>query len=337
MMIMNMMTSSRSLGFVPRGYVSLLLLILVPNLDFRTLSIISATTINNDFMTSESNLYTKGSFRHRSLQDAEEMNEMLSPSYYDDLRIQIENATNTNNTNTNNNNQSDLLPLVTTDENSTIYQVTLSSNNETNEDVTYRLVELKSFIAYTKNESNIVGAQNEAFAVLLAMYHFNNMVPLQNHPLLGEQIFNRVNSNDEATSSTSTNSNDTTLSTCNVKLTIELFDSTCSPTIATQTIASVLERTASISVPQTTAVVSSSPTTVTLPLAILTGINDVPFMSATATSTGFDDKEQFPVFGRTVTNADGIAAISLKFFQSAIQSSHVAILFVTVRDKKCVL
>jgi hypothetical protein len=269
-------------------------------------------------MTPESNLYSNGSFLHRSMQNDEEMSEILSPYYYDKLRISIENITSSNDT------QDELFPIVSTDENSTIYQVSLNSGNETIEVVTYRLVELKSFIAYTKDGSYIDGAQNEAFAVLLAMYHFNNMVPLQNHPLLGEQLFNRMN-NDDSTS------NDTALlSTCNVKLTIELIDSTCSPTIATQTIASVLERTTSISVPPPTAVVSSSPTTVTLPLAILTGINHIPFLSATATSTGFDDKEQFPMFGRTVTNADGIAAMSLKFFQTAILSSHVAILFVTV-------
>ena len=297
---------------------SILLLVFVLNL-YRWTTTAATIISHSAFPTSDANPYSEGSFLHRSLQDGKEVNEIISPYYYDDVRIYVENATSTDASDPN-----ELFPMVIEDKNSTqstIYQVTLKSNNsgnETNDDVTYRFVELKSFIDFTKDaSSNIVGAQNEAFAVLLAMYHFNIMVPLQNHPLLGDQIFNRVN-------------DDNSLSSCNIKLTIELLDSTCSPTIATQTMTSLLNGNASISTPPTTAVVSSSPTTVTLPLAILTGINDIPFISATATSTGFDDKEQFPVFGRTVTNADGIAAMSLKFFQSAIYSSHVAILFVTV-------
>lgn len=288
-------------------------------------------TTNSVLMASETHVYSKDTFyNRRSLQGGEAINKALSPSYYDDLRILFENVTSRNNNNNSNNNQNESLPIITTDENSSIYQVTLISNNETNEETTYRLAEVKSFIAFTKDGSNVYGAQNEAFAVLLAMYHFNNMVPIQHHPLLENQIFNSAGVDDN---SATVSSNYTHLSSCNIKLTIELLDSTYSPTIATQTIASVLERTESILVPQATVVVSSSPTTVTLPLAILTGINDVPLMSATATSTGFDDKEQFPMFGRTVTNADGIAAMSLEFFHSVIRSSHVAILFVTVRNK----
>ncbi len=266
----------------------------------------AATTTNSVFIAPGSNVYTEATFNRRSLrslQDEAEVNEILSPSYYDDLRIQIENSNSSQ--------------TVMTNENSTIYQVTLNSNNETDDETIYRLVELKSFIPFTKNETTVMGTQDEAFAVLLAMYHFNNMVPLQTHPVLGDQIFDRL---DDGSS----------FSSCNVKFTTELLDSTYSPTIATQTITSVLERTGSISVPQTTAVVTSSSTTVTLPLAILTGIYDVPLMSATAIFTGFDDAEQFPITGRTVTSADSIAAVSLQFFQTAVQSSHVAILFVTV-------
>jgi hypothetical protein len=309
-----------------KGYivVSLILLLLLwtklDDLPTTTVTAISTTTTttNSGFMTSNTHL--------RSLQNEEDVNEVLSPYYYDELRMQIENATIATINNTDTQIESPL-PIVITQENSTIYQVTLSANsNETNDEVTYRFVELKSFIAFTAENTSVVGAQNEAFAVLLAMYHFNNMVPLKNHPVLGAQIFDRTNGNGD--------DDNTTLSSCNVKLTIELLDSTYSPTIATQTIASVLERTTSISVPPTTALVSSSPTTVTLPLAILTGINDIPVMSGTATATGFDDLEQFPIFGRTVTNAEGIAAVSLKFFQTVIRSSHIAILFVTVRCDK---
>ena len=266
----------------------------------------AVTSTNSVFIAPGSNIYTEATSNRRSLrslQDEAEVNETLSPSYYDDLRIQIANSNSSH--------------TVATNENSTIYQVTLNSNNETKEETIYRLAELKSFIPFTINETNVMGKQDEAFATLLAMYHFNNMVTLQTHPVLGDQIFDRL---DDGSS----------LSSCNVKITTELIDSTFSPTIATQTITSVLDRTGSISLPQTTAVVTSSSTTVTLPLAILTGIYNVPLMSATTIFTGFDDAEQFPITGRVVTSADSIAAVSLQFFQTAVSSSHIAILFVTV-------
>jgi hypothetical protein len=63
-------------------------------------------------------------------------------------------------------------------------------------------------------------------------------------------------------------------------------------------------------------------------LAILTGVNDVPHFSYASTSLNLDVKEQYPIFGRTVTSSMGEAAVALKFFQS-IESTHVAILFVS--------
>jgi hypothetical protein len=67
---------------------------------------------------------------------------------------------------------------------------------------------------------------------------------------------------------------------------------------------------------------------VTSPLAILTGVNDVPHFSYASTSLNLDVKEQYPIFGRTVTSSVGEAAVALKFFQS-IESTQVAILFVS--------
>jgi hypothetical protein len=227
-----------------------------------------------------------------------------SPDYYDRLRLEIKEAIDVDD---------ESFVTVTNESNSSIYQVTLDPNEENS--TTYRLAEVKSFIAFSKDsEVHIDGSRNDGYAVLLAMHHFNNMFELNYHPIFGDRFLN-----------------DPTLASCNVRLTTELLDSTLSPTVTTQTIASALGSTPSVSTPPTTAVVAFCPTTVTLPLAIFTGINSVPLISASTSSAGFDDKEQFPLFGRTVTAAAGEAAVSLKYFQS-IQSTHVAILFVTVRS-----
>jgi Receptor family ligand binding region len=149
---------------------------------------------------------------------------------------------------------------------------------------------------------------------------------------------------------------------CNVKLTMELFDSQYSPTRTTQEFTSVVrqqQQRASLQSPRVAAVVGAQRSTETLPLAILTAVHRIPQVSASATAASFDDKvlvsviyrglvwssfwsthfsmctsclfqEQFGMFARTVTSTKGEAAAAARYFQS-IRSTHIAILFVTVR------
>ena len=227
--------------------------------------------------------------------------ERSAPDYYDVLRLEVEQSMDSGD---------ESFATVVKEPNSSVYQVTLNPFEGDNS-TTVRLAEIKSFIDFTKDTREyIYGKINDGFAVLLAIHHFNNMFEFNYHPVLG--------------------SLDDVLMSCNVRLTTELFDSTTSPTLATQTMVSALGRETSVAVPSTTAVVASCPTFTTLPLSILTGINGIPLVAAATTSAGFDDKEQFPLFGRTVAAAAGEAAVALQYFQS-IQSTHVAILFVTVR------
>jgi Receptor family ligand binding region len=242
-----------------------------------------------------------GSGRFHSSTARRRLPTMNSPDYFDLLRLQVQEAVDSGD---------ESFVTVVNEPNSSLYQVTLFPDYNA---TTFRLAEIKAFIAFsTDTLEYISGKSNDGFAVLLAIHHFNNMFESNYHPVLGAL--------DDAWKS------------CNVRLTAELFDSTTSPTTATQTIVEMLGRETSIAMPSTTAVVASCPTTTTLPLSILTGIESVPLVSASATSAGFDDKEQFPLFGRTVTAAAGEAAVALQFFQS-IHSTHVAILFVTVRAR----
>jgi hypothetical protein len=254
----------------------------------------------NSTICSMNNAFDGSGLFHSSLARRRLLPLMNAPDYFDILRIEVQDAVVSGD---------ESFVTVVNEPNSSVHQVTLYPNDNA---TTYRLAEIKASIAFSKDALEYIpGKVNDGFAVLLAIHHFNNMFESNYHPVLDAV--------DDAWKS------------CNVRLTTELFDTTTSPTITTQTIVAVLSRETSIALPSTTAVVASCPTTATLPLSILTGIKGVPLVSASATSAGFDDKEQFPLFGRTVTAAAGEAAVALQFFES-IQSTHVAILFVTVRS-----
>jgi Receptor family ligand binding region len=219
-----------------------------------------------------------------------------SPDYFDKLR-------------SSNNTDSDVLMSVTRGTNSSVYKVVFAEEHAT---VTYRLVEIKGFLRFASQGEFIPALVNEAFATVLAMHHFNNMQE-RGHPILGDQV-----------------TSDVALSNCDIRLTMELFDSQQSATLATQTFSSVMRRPQSLQTPPATVVVGASISSETMPLAVYTGVNFIPQVSASATSTIFDDKEQFPLFGRTTTNTNGEAAVAARFFHS-IGSTHVAIIFGTVR------
>jgi Receptor family ligand binding region len=218
-----------------------------------------------------------------------------SPSFFDQLRTSLSV-------------QNDSAASIVTNPNSSIFETTLRLQNTT---TTYRLAEIKTFIAFSNGTNALPNNFNDAFAVFLALHHFNNMQEI-GHPVLGDYITNH-----------------TKLLGCNVKLTMELIDSQYSPTKTTLEFTSLSQRPTSIQSPLATAVIGAQRSAETLPLAVLTAVKGIPQVSASATSLSFDTKEQFPLFGRTVTSTKGEAAAAARFFQS-IGSTHVVILFVTV-------
>lgn len=195
---------------------------------------------------------------------------------------------------------SDALLAVNSSQPSAVYRVTTQDDNE------YRLADLKAFLPLSDNsESPFWGAlKNDAFSALLASYHFNNV---EQSPILSPDDLQNCQ---------------------DLRLTMEIFDSEWSPIETTRTFTSVLQRPISLEVPPTAAVVGAARSAVTSPLAILTGVNDIPQVSHASTAVDFDVKEQFPLFGRTVTSSVGTAAVAVEYFKS-INSENVAILFVT--------
>ena len=201
----------------------------------------------------------------------------------------------------------------------------------------YRLAELKCFLPLTENGNTIrPRALDDAFTVLLAMDHFN-------HAMERSPGIVAAHKGEMAKQ-------------CNVRLTTEIIDTEFSTVAATYSYVNLLptqrqdEETILASEPQPSnttimtadadhaamdsddppiaAVVGGWRSAVNAPLAILSGVASTPQVSWGSTALDFEDKEQYPFFGRTITTTYGEAKAALRFFQT-IGSTHVAILYIT--------
>jgi hypothetical protein len=122
--------------------------------------------------------------------------------------------------------------LVLSNHNS-VYHVTVTTSNITtipvqNTTDTFRLVEIKTFLPLsTSGVSLRPGAPDEAFTALLAMQHWNQK---QNQQMLS------VSAGQEEIKDSDSDGP------CNVRMTMELFDTQLSPFVATRTFTSLLQK-----------------------------------------------------------------------------------------------
>ena len=198
---------------------------------------------------------------------------------------------------------SNLLKNVTLATDSNVFRVEVDDEAGTQ----YRLAELKTFLPLSNGTHIRRGYQDDAAAALLALYHFNN---IDLSPILQAED----------------------IAGCDLKLTMEIVDSKFSPIGSTRVFTESLHTKNTLSTPLPTAVIGAYRSATTSPLAILTGVNGIPQASYASGSTDFDVKEQFPLFGRTVTSSTGDAKVALDYFIS-IGASHVGVLFVTVSPR----
>jgi hypothetical protein len=169
----------------------------------------------------------------------------------------------------------------------------------------YRLADASTFLPFSDGTgATRAGVMSMAIGALLAIYHFNNpeTAILDDIPQLQQG--------------------------CNVRLTTEFFDSQLSPVDSTRVFTNVLRRNHSLAKPLPTCVVGAYRSATTSPLAILTGVNDIPQVSYASTSSDFEVKEQYPLFGRTIPSTAGEAKASVDYY-ATLGATHVAILFVT--------
>lgn len=81
---------------------------------------------------------------------------------------------------------------------------------------------------------------------------------------------------------------------------------------------------ASPSLPVPTAVIGAYRSAVSGPLATLGGVTGMPQFSAASTSTDLDNRDRFPLFGRTVPSAAADAAAAVDYFNTAFDGGGVS-------------
>jgi hypothetical protein len=189
---------------------------------------------------------------------------------------------------------------------SNVALVTDAKNN------TYRMAHLTTILPFSSNNRVRSRVFNDAAAVLLAIHHFNHK---ETSPIL----------------------HDFALQGCNVRLTTKLFDSQMNPIVGTSIIMEQVLRNGERKYndnPPPAAIIGAYRSAVTLPMAIISGANEVPQISAMSTSTELEDAEQYPYFSRTCPSTEGEGKVVVDYLefigtQFNKEIRHVGILFVT--------
>lgn len=115
---------------------------------------------------------------------------------------------------------------------------------------------------------------------------------------------------------------------CNIFLTLEILDTTLSPIVASRSALSVLNRTpATLQEPYPVALAGSFRSAVTQPLAVLSGVYNVPHVNGQSTSSVLDNKSQAPTFTRVVPT-NRLDAQAHVLYLKSFGVHHFACLFV---------
>lgn len=152
--------------------------------------------------------------------------------------------------------------------------------------------------------------QDHAAALLLACHHFNT-----------GQITDIV---DIGTGSTLAKAYADT----DVRLTASLYDTQFSPIESTRLLTKVLDGNQARDKPLPQAILGAYRSACTSPTAILSGVNGIPQISYHSSGTDFDNKEQYPLFGRTVPSS-GADARAVVDYLKTLGVQYLGVIFVT--------
>jgi Receptor family ligand binding region len=209
----------------------------------------------------------------------------------------------------------------------------------------YRVVDVKAFVPFAVDGDLRPNSMNDAFAIMLAVHHFNN-------PHLSPFLTN----NDDSQSSVKVKGGAWDLGACNVRLTLDMFDTRFNPFYATSTYNALLRDSKSQEyeqqrllnqldlsdeelevfswtsfavAPRIGGVIGAHRSAVTAPLAILSSVRNIPHISHASTAADFNE-EEYPMFGRTVASTEEEAQAAIAFFKKELNATHVAMLYIAV-------
>jgi 7 transmembrane sweet-taste receptor of 3 GCPR/Receptor family ligand binding region len=147
-----------------------------------------------------------------------------------------------------------------------------------------------------------------AVGLLMAIHHFNNRIPTV-LPILGE------------------------LDTCNVLFSVDFINTMGSPFLAssefvdrvfTQGSQTISDADA---VKHTTAILGEFLSSVSQPLAIMSGIQKVTQVSFGSSSTDLDNKDVYPYFGRIVTSVNATAYRAVSYYRYQLSATHLFVIY----------
>lgn len=179
--------------------------------------------------------------------------------------------------------------------NSGVQEVTVQHNGQ--QQKSYNLIHLPIFLPYGKKVIDPPGA------AILAAHHFNTA---------NETIVPQVKD-------------------CGYRITLEFHNTMRSPLEASRQLYDVLMRqpegVGTPHQPYPGAIIGALFSSVSIPLATLSGVFKLPMINHGSTSTKLDDKGQCPTFGRVIASTRGTAGAMAKYF-TEIKVLHLGVLHV---------
>jgi len=218
-----------------------------------------------------------------------------SLSYYDDLRAAIAEGTVS----------SDYGYRVETDSASTVLRLIREVDDKNDAQSSLRLIHIAVMISLTRYYAPNTPMEylfSHVKAMLMAQYHFNNRI---------ESIVPNLK---------------TLLSKCNVRLTMDFYDSASSPAIATTLLAHRIHRRPFPY--QTTAVQGDTMSSLSTAEAILNSVRRLPQVSHMSSDYRLNQRDTYPYFGRTIPASAGGFISAMEYFSNFLGVKYIRILYV---------
>jgi len=111
---------------------------------------------------------------------------------------------------------------------------------------------------------------------------------------------------------------------CNVRFTVEFFDTELSQSRAVKEVISILDRKPPLGrLPS--AFIGNTRSAVSMATSVVTGLAGYPQISPISVSSELDDRSQHPLFGRNIPSTDGFALPIVRFFREILDARHLGI------------
>jgi len=114
---------------------------------------------------------------------------------------------------------------------------------------------------------------------------------------------------------------------CKIRFTTEFVDTQYSESVAMELVSEQIERElGSLTARNPCAFIGPDRSAVSIPTSIVTGRAGYPQISAQSTSVALDDKDMYPLFGRTVPSDEGNTVPIVRFLREVFNIKHLAII-----------